>query len=84
MVRMDNAIVVEGIANGDLIHAWSDLCQAGMQPTPEFRDVYPYLTTVQGNRFHFRGGDPGKLRYSMQKLFQDKLDGTAVVTHVED
>jgi ammonium transporter, Amt family len=77
-------VVLEGAKPQDLLHAWSELCQAGVQPSPEFRDVYPYLTTVQGNRFRFRGGDPGKLRYSMQKLFQDKLDGAAVVAHVED
>ncbi len=77
-------VVLEGAKPQELLHAWSELCQAGVQPTPEFRDVYPHLTTVQGNRFHFRGGDPGKLRYSMQKLFQDKLDGAPVVAHVED
>jgi Amt family ammonium transporter len=77
-------VIVEGAKPQELMHAWSEMCQAGVQPTSEFRDVYPYVTTVQGNRFHFRGGDPGKLRHSMQKLFQDRLDGTAIATHVED
>src|SRR5579884_2586509 len=68
-------IIVEGAKQSELMHAWSGLCQAGVQPTPEFRQVYPYVTTVSGNRFRFRGGDPAKLRYAMQKLFQDRLDG---------
>ena len=77
-------VVVEGAANGDLIHTWSSLCQAGAQPAPnEFKTVYPYVTTVQGNRFRFRGGDPVVLRESLARLFQDKLDGTQVKTYIE-
>ena len=77
-------MVVEGAKNGDLIHAWSGLCQ--VRPTPpsqEFRAVYPYLTTVQGNRFRFRGGDPNVMRENLQRLFQDQLLGVAIRTHVE-
>jgi hypothetical protein len=77
-------VVVEGPARHELMHAWSALCQAGPQPpAEEFRAVYPYLTTVQGNRFHFRGGDPYHLRDSLQRLFQDRLAGAAVRTHIE-
>ena len=77
-------VVVEGAANGDLLHAWSDLCQAGVKPpSEEFKKVYPYLTTVQGNRFRFRGGDPGLMRENLQRLFQDRLDGAAIRTYVE-
>jgi ammonium transporter len=76
--------VVEGASNGDLIHAWSELCQARAKPpSPEFRAVYPYLTTVQGNRFHFRGGDPRTMRDNLQRLFQDRLDGSAIRVYVE-
>jgi ammonium transporter len=77
-------VVVEGPKNGDLVHAWSELCQPGRKPPPrEFAAVYPYVTTVQGNRFRFRGGDPIELRDSLERLFQDRLDGVAVKTHVE-
>jgi Amt family ammonium transporter len=77
-------VVVEGPKNGDLVHAWSELCQPGRKPPPrEFAAVYPYVTTVQGNRFRFRGGDPIELRESLERLFQDRLDGVAVKTHVE-
>jgi ammonium transporter len=77
-------VIVEGSNNGDLMKAWSSLCQAGVKPTPEFKAVYPNVTTVRGNRFNFRGGDPGEMRRNLQRLFQDELDGAAVVTHVVD
>jgi ammonium transporter len=77
-------VVVEGSTNGDLMKAWSGLCQAGVKPTPEFRAVYPNVTTVRGNKFNFRGGDPGEMRRDLQRLFQDTLDGAAVITHVEN
>ena len=41
------------------------------------------MTTVQGNRFRFRGGDPGLMRENLQRLFQDRLNGTAIRTYVE-
>jgi ammonium transporter, Amt family len=76
-------VVVEGAKNGDLIHAWSNLCQAGPRPpAPEFKAVYPFVTTVQGNRFRFRGGDPKDMRANLERLFTDQL-GAAVRAHVE-
>jgi Amt family ammonium transporter len=78
-------VVVDGPSKGELMHAWSNLCQAGhAPPAPEFRAVYPFVTTVQGNRFNFRGGDPSLMRETMQRLFQNRLEGAAVQTHVED
>jgi ammonium transporter, Amt family len=78
-------VIVEGPNQGELMHAWSNLCQTnGQPPAPEFTAVYPYVTTVQGNRFRFRGGDPSHMRTNMQQLFQDRLKGAAVRTHVED
>jgi ammonium transporter len=78
-------VVVEGPESRDILEVWSKMCQAGPRPpSPEFKAVYPHLTTVQGNRFHFRGGDPVEMRATMQRLFQDSLNGTAVKAHVED
>ena len=78
-------VVVEGPKNGDLVHAWSQLCQPGRtSPPADFKAVYPYVTTVQGNRFRFRGGDPLVLRESLERLFRDRLDGAPVKTHVEN
>jgi Amt family ammonium transporter len=78
-------VVLEGATNGDLIHAWSDMCQAGPQPpAPEFKAVYPYVTTVQGNRFRFRGGEPAAMRENLRRLFQDRLARNAIKAHVEN
>jgi hypothetical protein len=69
-------VVVEGADSDKLIHVWSGLCLAGnIKPDSEFLAVYPYLTTVQGNRFRFRGGDAALLRDNLQKLFQKHLGG---------
>ena len=75
-------VVVEGVKDGgELIHAWSELCQPGQRPD-EFKAVYPYLTTVQGSRFTFRGGDPEAMRTNLQKLLQTLLK-TPVKARVE-
>ncbi len=68
-------VILEGIGNGDLMHAWSALCQPQAEaPVAEFMAVYPYVTTVQGNRFRFRGGDPAAMRDNLQRLFQNRLN----------
>jgi len=77
-------VVVDGVEPGALIEAWSGMCGAGATPpTPEFRSVYPFVTTVTGNRFHFRGGDPTAMRDSMRKLFEGSIGGKLIV-RVED
>jgi ammonium transporter len=78
-------VVVEGAKTSDLIHAWSDLCQTGPEPpAAEFRTIYPYVTTVQGNRFRFRGGDPNVMRDNLQRLFQQRLGVSSIRVHVEN
>lgn len=70
------AIVVEGINNGEMLHAWSEMCQPGKAPDPEvFKEVYKNMTTVQGGRFVFRGGDPDTMKSGLQTLLQGKLKG---------
>jgi ammonium transporter len=77
-------VVVEGAPPAELMHAWSSLCQTGNGPPPaDFRAVYPFVTTVKGNRFRFRGGDRNEMRAHVQRLFQDRL-GAAVQTHIEE
>jgi ammonium transporter len=76
-------VAIEGLPGDELIRLWSELCQAGKDPpAPEFLAVYPYLTTVQGNRFRFRGGDPMALSEQLQQLFQ-RYSSTPVRTHLE-
>jgi Amt family ammonium transporter len=69
------SVVIEGVLNGDLVSAWSSLCQSGAQPpAPEFLAVYPFMTTVQGNRFRFRGGDPAVVQDNLIRLLQTRLN----------
>jgi len=73
-------LIVEGVKNGDLIHFWSDLCQTGSRPpSPEFTAVYPFMTTVRGNRFQFRGGDPAIIKDNLQRLFRSHFGGGAPI-----
>ncbi|HZT80173.1 MAG TPA: ammonium transporter, partial [Gemmataceae bacterium] len=77
------SVVVEGAHNGDLMEVWSQLCQPGQGPPPrEFKAIYPYLTTVQGNRFRFRGGDPKVLSENLRALLQNRVKAPVSV-HVE-
>ncbi len=78
------SILVEGVPAKDLHAAWSALCQVSDEPQPpEFTALYKYVTTVSGNRFRFRGGDPTKVRMAMQKLMEKALPDAPVETHVE-
>jgi hypothetical protein len=77
-------VVVDGADNGQLMKAWSEMCQVGPKPPPpQFRAVYPFMTTVSGNRFRFRGGDPKQLTENLRSLFQDKLERSAIQAYVE-
>jgi ammonium transporter len=78
-------VVVEGADQNQLIHTWSDLCQTGpTPPTTEFRAIYPYLTTVQANRFRFRGGDPKLMRENLERLLQQRLRSPSIRVRVEN
>ena len=78
-------VVVDGVGLDELTRVWSDLCQAGQRPpAPEFRAVYPFVTTVQGNRFRFRGGDPRAISENLQKLLMARLKQGAVRVRIEN
>ncbi len=76
-------LVVEGADPQRLADAWSDLCQAGTVPTSEFKRVYPFFTTMQGNRFRFRGGNPEVVRESLENLLRSKLGNGQIRVRVE-
>lgn len=77
------AVTVDGPSQADVLKAWSELCQAGKSAPPEdFKKVYPFLTTISGNRFNFRGGDPTAIKGALGSLFQKRLN-TPVKTTVE-
>ncbi len=76
-------VVVAG-ADPKAIHkVWNELCEPNeKKKRPEFLEIYKYLTTVNGNKFKFRGGDPVEIKRNLAALFQDGLD-VSVQTHVE-
>jgi hypothetical protein len=76
------AVVLEGAPAAELMRVWSELCQHGQTPSPAFRAVYPYMTTVTGNRFLFRGGEPEQIRRALEKLFREQL-GKPVEAHLD-
>ncbi|MBN9517968.1 ammonium transporter [bacterium] len=76
-------VVVEGADPAVIAKAWTALCQPGeTPPSPSFKAVYPYFTTMTGNKFKFRGGDPVELRNELQKVLVAALK-TPVKTTVE-
>jgi ammonium transporter, Amt family len=77
-------VVVEGVENGSLIKAWSELCMPSAEPIDaDFKELYPFVTTVQANRFRLRGGEPIKLSEHIQKLFTKKI-GKPIKVRVEE
>lgn len=77
------SVVIEGVAAKDLLKAWESLCKPTEEgPSKEFAAIYPFLTTVNGNVFRFRGGDPIVIKDRLKQLFETELD-TTVNTHVE-
>jgi hypothetical protein len=77
-------IIVEGVENGALMKSWSELCVPSEEPIDaDFKEIYPFVTTVQANRFRLRGGDPGALSAHIQKLFSKRL-GKPVKVRVEE
>jgi Amt family ammonium transporter len=78
------SIIVEGVNENDLIRAWSDLCRTGQAPRDEFKAVYPYFTTVQGNRFRFRDGDPNQISQAMTSLFKGCLRNDQIKAYTEN
>jgi Amt family ammonium transporter len=79
------AIVVEGMEPAELTGVWSSLCQPQEgPPAPEFLAVYPHMTTVQGTRFRFLGGEPEQVRGALEALLDKRsANGHRVKLRVE-
>jgi hypothetical protein len=76
-------VVLDGANPKEVQATWAELCKpTDKPPRPEFVAVYKYLTTVSGNKFKFRGGNPVELKRNLAALFEDGLD-VSVKTHVE-
>ena len=78
-------LAVEGLDQELLACTWSDLCRVSDQPIPpEFRAIYPYMTTLKGNRFTFRAGSAEMMRTNLEVLLRGRLPGMSVRVCVED
>ncbi len=76
-------IAVEAPSREKMMHAWSEMCQAGSKPPPQFRAVYPFVTTVRDGRFRFRGGDSAEMREQLERRFEGRLGDGSVRAVVE-
>jgi ammonium transporter len=77
-------VIVEGIEAKTLLAAWSKLCQASDQPASSaFKAVYPNFSTVSGNAFTFRSGDPVAMKTALTMLLEQAVPGSKVSAHVE-
>jgi hypothetical protein len=75
-------LAVEGAEPEELHRAWLRLCDsAAGPPSPEFKAVYKWFTTMSGNKFRFRGGNHITLKENLEKVLQEAMDGTAVKVH---
>lgn len=78
------SVVLDGTQNRELMLVWSDLCQVSNgPPISEFAAVYPHVTTVQGNKFRFSGGDPSSVSQNLARLFEKRLPGRKIVARIE-
>lgn len=70
-------LLLEGIEPAEATRVWTELNKPGgsVSLPPEYRQLYPYLTTVQGNRFRFRSGNPTELSKALERLFEAKVAG---------
>jgi hypothetical protein len=77
-------VVLEGVDGNKVTKAWSGLCRAGdTPPSAALKEVYRYMTSVQGNRFHFRGGDAQKLSGDLQIILRESTKVPTVTARVE-
>ena len=77
------SILIEGVDGQQLMDAWSGLCHAKVTPSDEFKQVYPYFSTVSGNKFRFLGGDPAQVSDNIARLFKKTLGTDGIRATVE-
>jgi hypothetical protein len=77
---------LDGVDPSLLAPQWRRLCQdTGATPSPQFREVYANMSTLRGNKFRFRSGDPQKVRAALEQLFKPIAPtATATVEQVEE
>ena len=77
------ALILEGVPPEKIRAVWSDLCKPQKELSVDFLAVYPFMTTLQGNRFRFRGGKPEHLLQHLTAIFQTKLPGEKIKARME-
>jgi ammonium transporter len=71
------SIVVDNVTPESVAKAWTAICANNTPMSPEFKAIYPNFTTVQGNRFRFRGGDSSAMRDKLTTLLKSHLQNAA-------
>lgn len=75
--RKRYSVSVSGLTPAQLKAIWSDLCLPGeAPPPPEFLQVYPHMTTLQGTLFRFRDGEPAEVCASLVRLLRGRAKGS--------
>jgi len=76
-------LVVDGGEPATMMKTWAEVCQPGVTGDADFSTVYSNLTTVSGNKFRFRTGDPKATAKALETLLQKRLGRTPITVRVE-
>jgi ammonium transporter len=78
------SIVVDNVTPEAVTTAWKAICANNGTSSPAFKAIYPNFTTVQGNRFRFRGGDSNAMRDQLTALLKSQMqNGAGLRAYVE-
>jgi hypothetical protein len=47
------------------------------------KKIYPYVTTISGNRFRFRDGEPNQMKDALERALKPGLNGSITKVVVE-
>jgi Amt family ammonium transporter len=78
------SVVLDGANPNDVMAAWSAMYKTGGTLSSDLRAIYPYLTTVSGNRFRFRGGDRSTMATVLERVFTSNLKGQKISAKIEN
>jgi ammonium transporter len=73
-------LTVDGATSPELMKVWSSLAQMQGEAPPDadFVAVYPYVTTIRGNKFKCRGGNAAAIAKRLDTLFKKHLPGRPI------
>lgn len=76
-------LTVKGPDEKVLHETWSKLCQGNSDSNPDMKKVYPFITTLTGNSFRFRDGDPNQMKDSLERALKTDLNGSLTKVFIE-